>query len=93
MNTIINHALSGLKNSENIISAAAHNISMSGSATSVNSSTPPTQQMEDLTSTTDHIDLANETISIIRASRAYEANLKVVSVWSDLLENTILVKE
>jgi len=94
MNDIKNNALFGLSISKNNILVAADNISKSITQTQQIKNTSFFQN--DNISIKNpgvffnkNIDLASETIDLIQASRHYEANLKVLGVWSELLDEEL----
>jgi flagellar basal body rod protein FlgC len=94
MNDIKNNALFGLSISKNNILVAADNISKSITQTQQIKNTAFIQN--DNISIKNpgiflnkNIDLASETIDLIQASRHYESNLKVLGVWSELLDEEL----
>ena len=100
MDTIITTSLNGALKAKENFSKAAHNISRSNLNidNSYNSSSNNSQKQQPVSTQPnssqahnhDHnISLAGEIVSMIQSSRNYEANLKVISTWSDTIKDSM----
>ena len=103
MDTIINASLAGLSKVQSSINQSAHKVA--GYHLEVNTPTQtksPADVLPDVNQqpidkvgdyyqqpANKNTDLGEEVINMLQASRAYEANLRVVGAWSDMLEEEV----
>lgn len=103
MDATINTSLIGLSRAQDSINQSAHKIAgyhLEGkSPTPETKPTPDTKtlagQQAEMTNNfyqnplTKNTDLGEEVVNMIQSSRAYEANLRVVGVWSEMLKDEV----
>lgn len=98
MDATINTSLMGLAKAKESINQSAHKISNYHLEPSKKQTSPPdTLASKNIEMKKSYYsnpqnrdtDLGKEVVNMIQSSRAYEANLRVVSAWSELLEDEV----
>lgn len=97
MDTTINNSMMGLSRAKESFVYAADKISRFHLTErpltpeiQPNAKPPEVPQSEfDKISVNQDVDLGEEMVNMIQSSRAYQSNLKVIGVWSDLLKEEI----